>query len=406
LSCKTIWIVCQYAGSKYHGMGFRQYYLGREYVKNGYETYIMSGSFSHQFIKLPQVNRLCTHETIDGINYIWVKIPRYKKSKSLGRALSMIIFLHRLLRMGHKSLRKPDVILVSSPSPLPILIASRWAKKYNAELIFEVRDIWPLTLIELGSFSRYNPLIMCMQFCEKHAYKKADFVVSVLPKAKEHMMSKGMREDKFHYIPNGISLDETEETEPLDKEILHKIPKQKFIVGYTGTLGIANALEYFIEAARILKDCRDILFVLVGDGGEKERLVNIALSLDNVLFLDAVTKSQIPNILKQFDVCFISLKKESLFRFGISPNKLFDYMLAGKPVLFAVESGNDPVREANCGISVEAENARAIVDAVLKFFSMSKKERDILGNNGKRYMIKSHTYEILSKKYIELFEKA
>ena len=398
-------MICQYAGSKYHGMGYRQYYLAKEFIKNGYTVYIISGSFSHLYTNPPEIRKRFTQENIDGINYIWVKLPRYKKSKSFGRALSMFIFMLQLVCLKTMDLPRPDTIIFSSPSPFPIFIVSRWAKMYDAKLIFEVRDIWPLTLIELGNFSKYHPFVMFMQFVENFAYKKADNVVSVLPKAKNHMISHGMREDKFHYIPNGISFDETENPEPLEKKTLYMLPEQKFIVGYAGTLGIANALDYFIEAARILQDDRAILFVLVGDGGEKEKLVSMTDGLSNVLFLDAVAKSQIPNVLKFFDVCFISLKKEKLFRFGVSPNKLFDYMIAGKPILFAVDSGNDPVREANCGISVKAENAQAIVDGVLRFFTMSKNERKTLGENGKQYVIKNHTYEGLAKKYIKLFKK-
>jgi len=315
----------------------------------------------------------------------------------------MIIFIIKLFLISVKNITKPDVLIVSSPSPFPILNAYLWAKKFDAKLIFEVRDLWPLTLIELGNFSKYNPFIIFMRLFEHFAYKHSDYVVSVLPRADEYMITHGMDRNKFFYIPNGIDLNEIDNSEPLDEKVIRKIPRDLFIIGYAGAVGIANALEYLINAAHILKNNKGIFFVIVGNGGEKERLINMSRGLNNLLFLGAVRKSQVQNILKFFDVCYISLKKIRLFRFGVSPNKLFDYMYAGKPIIYAVNSGNNPVKDANCGISIEAENTNALVDAILKLFTMSKKQKELLGKNGKNYVIKHHTYENLAKKYFELF---
>ena len=384
-------------------MGYRSYYLAKEFTELGHDIYIFSASYSHSLINLPEIKRSVSFEKIDNINYNWIKVPRYSKSKSIGRALSMIIFIVKLFLISVKNITKPDVLIVSSPSPFPILNAYLWAKKFNAKLIFEVRDLWPLTLIELGNFSKYNPFIIFMRLFEHFAYKHSDYVVSVLPRADEYMITHGMDRNKFFYIPNGIDLNEIDNSEPLDEKVIRKIPRDLFIIGYAGAVGIANALEYLINAAHILKNNKGIFFVIVGNGGEKERLINMSRGLNNLLFLGAVRKSQVQNILKFFDVCYISLKKIRLFRFGVSPNKLFDYMYAGKPIIYAVNSGNNPVKDANCGISIEAENTNALVDAILKLFTMSKKQKELLGKNGKNYVIKHHTYENLAKKYFELF---
>jgi glycosyltransferase involved in cell wall biosynthesis len=397
--------VCQYAGSKYHGMGFRQYYLARELVKYGYEVYVITSSFSHQFTSLPEINGIFTHEIIDGINYVWVRVPKYKSSKSIGRVFSMFFFMLNLFRMKVRSLPKPFVIVVSSPSLFPILNARRWARKTNAQLILEVRDIWPLTLIELGRFDGSNPFILFMQWFENYAYKKSDYVVSVLPLAESHMIAHGLSKDRFIYIPNGIHLEDLERKTVLSSDYKRQIPQRRFVVGYAGAVGIANALDSLIDAAELLTEHKEICILVVGNGGEKKRLQKKAKHLENVFFLDAVPKSQVHTLLEYFDVCYIGLKNVPLFRFGVSPNKLFDYMRAGKPVVYAINSGNDPVQEAGCGLSVEAENPSAIADAIVKLYEMDLEERNSMGENGKEYVMEHHSYTRLAKKYIELLKR-
>lgn len=403
---KVIWIINEYAGSKYHGMIFRHYYLAKELIKKGYDVYIITAFFSHLLKTPPKIEGSFTFEILDGINYLWVKVPRYKHAHDIKRALKWLVFSIKLFRLPLKNIKKPDVILVSPMAPFPIAASYRLSKKYNAKLIYEVRDIWPLTLIEIGGYSKYNLFIAFMQLFEDFAYKKADFVVSVLPNAMQHMCNRGMEPKKFNYIPNGIALDDLDETEPLDDNIKRLIPENKFIIGYTGKIGISNALERLVESAKILKAQRNIHFVIVGSGHEKERLLALVkkYSLENITFINTIPKSQVQSILRLFDVCYIGLKEQPLFQFGVSPNKLFDYMYSAKPILYAINSGNKPVSEADCGISVEAGNPEAIAEAILNFYRMPAEERKQMGENGKKYVLQNHTYSRLAENYIELIE--
>ncbi len=400
---KTIWIINQYAGSPEYGMNFRSYYIGKELVKKGYKVTIFTSSYTHQRIKLPKIKKTFTQEYIDGIRYIWVKTPKYKNSKSLGRFWSMIIFMIKLFFYKDSSKQKPDVVIASSLSIFSTLNGWIWSKKYKSEFLFEVRDLWPQTLIEIGNVSKYHPLVLFMRIFEDIGYKKAKYVISLLPKAKEHMINKGMKENKYIYIPNGVCLDEIKLINSLPNSIKEKIPKDKFIIGYTGTIGIANALDYLCEAAKLLENKKDIAFVIVGNGKEKEKLMKKYKSA-NLIFIDSVPKEYIQAILKEFDVCYIGLKKEKIFKYGVSPNKLFDYMLASKPILYAIESGNNIVKEVNCGISVKAEDAKEIVNGVLKLYEMDCSYLNKLGRNGKEYIIKNQTYKILTKKFESLLD--
>jgi glycosyltransferase involved in cell wall biosynthesis len=393
---KKIWFINQAAGSPYHGMVFRTYYLAQEMVKLGHDVTIFSGSFSHNYFKLPETTGMFTDEKIDGINYVWVKLPVYPQSKSVGRILAMFLFPLKLL--FYKSDIRPDAIIVSSPPPIPVLIGWLWSKLKGSKLFFEVRDIWPLSIQMLGGYGTRNPFIAFLRFVEKFAYTKSTFVTSVLPKAFIHFESRGMKPGKFLYVPNGVIEEEkvSGESDTYSK-LKHLKDQGKFIVGYAGTIGIANNLDMFSEASKIINE-KNVQFVIVGEGAHKKRLQE---SAKNIVFLPAVAKKEIPAILALFDIGYIGLMKEELFKFGISPNKIFDYMFAKIPVVMAVDAGNDLVKEANCGESVPSCEPEDIAKAISKIFEMNPDERKLLGENGYRFVNDHHRYDKIVQVYLD-----
>ena len=398
----NIWIINQYCGSKVHGMNFRSWYFAKEFKKKGHHPHIISASYSHLFYKLPVTKGKFTLEDVDGIPFTWVKVSKYKGSQSIGRVLVMIQFMVNLFFVPKKMLKNPDVIIVSSLSPLPIINAYLWSIKYKAKLIFEVRDIWPLSLIEIGGFSKLNPLVLFFGWFEKFAYKKADKVISLLPNAKPHMVSRGMEKDKFVHIPNGFNVEEMKKSKELDKSISNLIPKNKFIVGYTGSLGASNAMEYLIEASYLLENNENIHFVIFGKGQHLEKLKNNAKN--NVSFLGQIDKSQIQSAISFFDVCYIGWHNHSLYRFGISPNKIFDYMYAGKPIIHSVNTTNDFVEIADAGISIPPENPKEIANTIIEISKIEDKKLKEWGKNGKKYVEENHTFSHLTELLISTFE--
>ena len=400
---KNIWIINEYAGSAYHGMEFRNYYLAKEWIKRGYKVYIITASYSHLFKKLPKIENNFTFENIDGINYLWIKVPHYKESIEKKRVLKWFVFTLKLFFLPLSKMKKPDVIIASPMAPFLVIPAFKLAKKFNAKFIFEVKDIWPLSIIELGNISPAHPLIKMMNWCEKFAINKADKIVSSLQNYGEHLKNDLKINREFFWINNGVDLEEIQKIKPLVKNVEEKLLKDKFIVGYTGTIGIANALDSFLEAVKILKNNENILFVLVGDGKEKMKLKEKNGKLKNVLFIDSIKKTQVQSMLKFFDVCYIGWNKEKLYKYGISANKIFDYMYSGKPILHAFSGEGDLVELANCGVSVEAENPKEIAKGIIELYNMPKEKRIKLGENGKSYVLEYFTYEKLAKKYEELF---
>ncbi len=395
---KTIWIINEYAGSPYHGMVFRHYYLAKEWIKQGYNVYIISASYSHYLKKFPNMEcKSYKLENIDGIKYLWLKVPKYKTSNDKKRVLKWFVFTFKLFFLP--KIEKPDIIISSPTAPFSIIPSYFLAKKYKAKFIFEVRDIWPLSVIELGNINKNNPLIRFMSFCEKFAIKKSDYLVSTLQNYDKYLKDINIKKD-FFWINNGIDLDEMKKIESLPIDVENKIPKNKFIVGYTGTIGIANSIEHLLKSAEFLQNNKNIHFIIVGDGKEKENLVKKYSYLKNVTFIRPIKKQQVQSMLKLFDVCYIGLQNKSLFKYGVSPNKLFDYMYSGKPILYAINSGkNNIVELANCGISVSSENSKAISEGILKIYNMNNEKRKILGKNGKKYVLKYFIYEKLALKY-------
>lgn len=402
-----ILLINHYAGSPDHGMAYRPFYMAREWIKLGHQVTIVGASYSHLRSKQPKMLSDLTEEHIEGIHYIWLKTPVYQ-GNGIGRVLNMLSFVSQLFRFSDTILKagKLDIVIASSTYPLDIYPARFIAKKHKARIVFEVHDLWPLSPMELGNMSSWHPFIIAMQMAENYAYRYCDKVISMLPKAADHMIEHGMAMNKFSYVPNGIVSEEWQENDLVSIDPHQKILDQicnsgQFIVGYTGAHGIANALSSLIEAAELLKNS-SFCFVLVGQGPEKEQLQFMVAEkkLHNVVFLPAVPKRAVPGILNRMDVLYIGLQKQSLFRFGVSPNKLMDYMMAAKPVIQAIEAGNDLVAESGCGISVAPEDPAAIAEAIIKLQALSQVERRDMGHKGRDFVFSNHDYRVLAEKFI------
>lgn len=406
---KAIWIINQYASTPQTAYAGRHFYIAQELARQGHTVYIIAGSYSHLLHTNKELDNEFFIENIeDNFHFVWVKLPKYDHAHSKKRIINEFLFSKQLIKLPKQVDKQPDVILHSSPALISYFGAKYLTHHYKVPYVFEVRDIWPLTLMKLGGYSKNHPFIKLLQWIEDQAYRKADYVFSNLPNAVEHMQSRGMNKDKFTWIANGVSSDELENKEALSKDVLEQIPSDKFIVGYTGTLGEANAMCYLIEAAAILKDNLDIHFVLVGAGKSKADLIKKAeyLGLDNITFIEPIEKIQVQSMLALFDFCYIGWHKKSMYRFGIAANKIPEYMYSGKPVIHSFSGEGDFIKQAQSGISVEAENPQAIVDAILKLLSKNATECEDMGAKGKAFVIEHLTYKKLANKLEDaLFSK-
>ena len=281
------------------------------------------------------------------------------------------------------------------------------ARIANARLVYEVHDLWPASPIELSGMSPWHPFIMLCQKAEDDAYRVADTVVSMLPCVAEHMRAHGLDLHKLHIVPNGIALDEWQgETASLAPELAAQLAALKAagrtIVGYAGSHGLPNALDVLLDAAALMRD-EPIAFVLVGDGHEKARLERRVRDegLTNVTMLAPIPKAQIPALLATFDIAYIGWQRVPIYRFGIAPNKLMDYMMAGRAVLHSVEAGNDAVADAGCGLTVVPESAAAVAEGLRALAALSPEARAAMGQRGRAHVVANHSYQVLAQRFID-----
>jgi glycosyltransferase involved in cell wall biosynthesis len=404
----NILLINHYAGSPKYGMEYRPYYLAREWARLGHQVTIIASTQSHVRSHVPEIKNDFSHEMIDGIQYVWIATPSYK-GNGVKRVINIFAFVLQLFRYSKRIIARiqPDVVIHSSTYPLDVYPARHVARRSKAKLIFEVHDLWPLSPIELGGMSPWHPFIQIMQRAENDACKSSDYVVSLLPYAKEHLQEHGMAPYKFSWIPNGINISEWEsKSSTMSSEhsiIIEKLKEEKkFLIGYAGGHALSNALNTVIESADELRFNSNIAFVLVGEGVEKAQLQEEAdrRGLSNLIFLSSVPKSAIPHLLSQMDTLYLGWRNHSIYRFGISPNKLMDYMMSGKPILHSISAGNDPIAESGCGLSVPAEDPQAIAQAAQKLAKMPSEELHIMGLRGRQYVLQHHDYAILAQKFL------
>ena len=404
----NILLINHYAGSPVHGMEFRPYYLARQWIAAGHEVRILAASQSHLRTSAPQLHgRSELEQDIDGIHYHWVATPPYR-ANGIARAGNMAAFVWHLQRHAKRLARtwRPNLVIASSTYPLDIWPARRIATLAGATLVYEVHDLWPLTPIELGGMSARHPFIMLLQSAEDYACRHAERVVSILPKAGQHLVARGMAPHKLHVIPNGINPDDWREPHaPLDAALAARLAPLRArghsIVGYAGHHGLANALDMLLAVASRMRHL-PISFVLAGAGPCKLELQAhaLALGLTQVLFVDPVPKAQIPALLGQFDLAYLGWRRHSLYRFGIAPNKLSDYMMAALPVVHAVEAGNDPVADTGCGLSVAPDDPDAVAAAITSLLDCAPARRRELGQRGRQHVLDHLSYPVLGQRFL------
>ena len=402
-------LINHYAGSPAHGMEYRPYYLAREWVRLGHRVQVVAAAYSHVRTRQPDAG----DELIDGVAYRGVPAPAYQ-GNGLGRMKNIYAFLS-VLWVGAARLVaefKPDVVIASSTYPMDIWVARRIAKMARARLVYEVHDLWPLSPIELSGMSPWHPFALVCQSAEDAAYRDADVVISMLPKVQQHMRSRGLDLRKLAIVPNGIDPDEWKAApEPLRADVAVALAAARargaVLVGYAGSMGLPNALDVLLDAAKRLRGS-PIRIVMVGDGHERSRLAQRIAdeAIENIALLPPIPKAQVPSFLAGIDIAYIGWQRSPIYRFGIAPNKLMDYMMAARPVLHSVEAGNDPVSEANCGRTVAPESAEAVAQGLMQLAQLPGAQRRAMGQRGRAFVQMHHTYPVLARRFLAALEAA
>jgi glycosyltransferase involved in cell wall biosynthesis len=411
MKSKTIWYCHPYAGSPQEGMSYRPYYLAKYWKKAGHQAYVISASFHHLLHEPRAQKQPVCYQDIGGVDYIRLKTPHYQNN-SLKRIWNMMAYAWQIHKHQKKLLHitgQPDVIIISSSHPFHYLSLYRLAKKFNIPLIFEVRDLWPSSLIELLNLKKWHPLIIMLSLIEKHAYRHADSVVSLLADAQPYMVSKGLNPKKFAYIPNGADCDIQEKRnlpEILENTIAELKKNHQFLIGYAGALGVPNAMEHFIKAMEIIQKTHPHMHaIIVGKGQQKAELIRYcqAQQIHNVSFFEPIPKTQVFHFLKEMDLLYLGWQDTSLYQYGVSPNKIFDYMLAAKPILESGGGKHSLMKLACCGKTCMAANPNIIAKNIIEMNQTSSEVLNQLGQSAQKYVIKHHHYQFIAANYSRLW---
>ena len=397
-----VWIFNHYAEPP-DRQATRSYDLGREVVRRGHVVTIFSSSFSHYRFREEKLGAgtAWLSERLDGVEFIWLKTFPYDRN-DWRRFVNMVSYFVWALWVGLHRRDRPDVVIGVTVHPFAALAGYLVARTKGARFFFEVTDLWPRTLVEFGILPARHPAVRALGWLERLLFHKAEHVISLLPHMNEYLHQLGIDAGKVVWIPNGVDLRRYDSLRGYDG-----VAGDLFTVMYVGGLVQANALDVVLDAARILQDRGEnhVRFVFVGGGQEHTRLLDRvhSMALRNVEFRGVVSKDELPRTMLSADAFVFSLRRLSLYRYGISLNKMCDYLAAGRPVLFAGSSSYDPITTAGAGFTVPPENPEALADAITALRALPAGDRARMGANGVAYVREYHDIHHLAMRLEALF---
>ncbi|MDO8749583.1 MAG: glycosyltransferase family 4 protein [Dehalococcoidia bacterium] len=408
----AVWILNHYAITPDMPGGTRHHDLARNLVARGYDVTILASSFHHMThteLRL-KPGEAWKVEEINGVRFVWLKTFPYQ-GNNWRRALNMLTYMVRSYRYGSRlpkldpRIPRPDVIVGSTVHLLAVLSAYRLARRFKCRFIMEVRDIWPQTPVEMGRLSKRHPVVWGLSKLEKFLYRRAEKIITVLPNAAEYITQLGIPQEKLVWVPNGVEITNYAQVPPYKGG-----DPGNFTILYLGTQASYHGLGTVLEAANLLRadGNSSVHFLFVGDGPDNVRLRERAtsLGLDNVEFRPPVPKSHVPQVLGEADAMMFTFRDLPVFRFGISPLKVFDYLASLRPILYSVRDGSNMVEAARAGITVPPENPEALAQAIKRLLAMSREERIQMGLNGYRYVKANHDMPVLAEKLDAVFRCA
>ena len=400
----NIWLINHYAvPPKYYPLA-RTTNFAKYLMQMGHTVTIFAASSVHNSdINLITDSSLYREETVDGIHYVYVRCRSYT-GNGKQRIINMFEFPRRLKRVV-SHFQKPDAVLASSATPPACMAGLKLAKKYGVKAVAEISDLWPLSFVDYGMISAKNPALIPMYAYEKRMYQYAEAIVFTMEGGYDYIIEKGWDKDiprsKVHYINNGVDLEQfyynREHYQMQDNDL---DDPDTFKVVYTGSIRKVNNLGLLLDAAKEVNDPR-VKFLIWGDGDElpslRERVAEEHIS--NVVFKGKVEKKYIPHIVSQADLNLAHNTPSPLFRFGISFNKIFDYLAAGKPILSDFPCGYNPAVQGGAGIEVADATKESVAHAIEKMAQLPRKEYErfcaAAAQSAQKYSFRNLTKELL-----------
>lgn len=387
--------------------------LARHWAASRHEVSILTGFPNHPTGRVPpewrsRLRRLFVRETVNGVHVVRTWLWPLPNRKAIERALNYSSFCVSAALAG-SVLPKPDLVIGTSPQLLVGLSAWWIARIKRVPFVFEVRDLWPESLVAVGMGDSNSLLHRTLGRIAGFLYRKSDHIVVVTPAFKDHLIKYwSIVPEKISVVENGV---ETDLFQPnIDYGALRKEldVEQKFLVCYIGTMGWAHGLEILIDAAvRLSAQAPMVHFLLIGEGADKARIQELAglHNLTNLTFLDQQPRDRIPSYIVASDACLVLLRKTDVFR-TVIPTKMLEFMSCARPVILAVDGqARSIVEAAHAGIYVEPENAIELANSILGIADKPDL-RGELGKNGRDYIVQNFSRRQTASKYLEVLEKA
>ncbi|PWB68399.1 MAG: hypothetical protein C3F14_00055 [Deltaproteobacteria bacterium] len=399
----NIWYLSAYDQPR--GQSSRTYDFSRELVKRGHQVTMFNNSYCHwTHVERLSPNEKWRIEEIDGIRVVWLRTIPYT-GNGWGRGANMLSNAWRSTQVARILSEKPDVVIGPSVPLGTGWVAWKIARRKGAAFVFEVRDVWPISLVDNGVLSMRSPVYHAFRFVEKFLYRNSQRISAVIPFLFDHVSDSDGNPEKVAWIPNGVNFERFTGFEAYDGG--ERLP---LVVMYVGGFGAAHDVITIVRSAKILqqKGNNAFRFVIVGDGVKRHECKREASinELTNLEFRDCVAKSDVPRLQMESDILIASVTDSSIYRFGMNLNKLVDYFASGRPVIFSGNAPNDPVAESGAGFSIPPENPDAMVEALERLLEMSPAERREMGTRGRRYVENEFDMRVLAERMESLLLQA
>lgn len=412
---KSIWYVNQYAGGPGLNGAYRAYELCRHWNSSGTPSLVILGSFNSPNNQINHYEKL---SNVNGVDYLSIKTNKYH-GNGFGRILSILLFSVKLFFISSKipnAYKKPKCIIISTVHPFGIFAGKYLAKKHNAKLVFEVRDLWPLTLRELLEKPVYSPLVVASSIAQNFALKHAHIVSSVLPKADRYFRSINRMPNKFLWVPNGVSKnlvmedrDSSLNIQSITKAIREWKDDGRTIFVHAGAIGPPNAVDKFVDAAiELLGRGKKVACLLIGEGILKEEIIaNIPSQVSsNFYFTGGLTKEETQHLLNYCDIGYAGINNlPRLYCYGISLNKIPSYYDASLPVLLPIAPCGDAISESRGGVAEAVQGKDDLVRVMENMMSLNRAELREMGERGKKYTENNYNYQFIAKNYLDCIDE-
>lgn len=401
---RFLWIIEHYAALPLKdGRAGRHVGLARELARHGWTTSLLVASTSHPDGKQRMVGR-ALRSRIDEPSVRAVILRTNSYGSSMGRRfIGMIGFTGQvLLPVATKGLDKPDVIIGSTVHPFAAWAGARLARRHGVPFVFEVRDVWPDYLVELGKVDASSALARLLSYVMRKNARDASLIISPLRGLRSWLDEIGEGHKAFVWISNGVDASDIESLQaPEAVESPTGDESPAFTLMYLGSQGPANTVDHLLRSfdlATRLRPNVDLRLRVIGEGRLNAALKRLASELpssDRITFEPAIPRSDVVATARQAQALVLAMPDKRVYRFGVSPNKVFDYLLAARPIIMSVNHPN-PVEDASAGIVVQAEDVPAFAEAIASLTDMTPTERREMGERGRRHVLDRYTYARLA----------